>query len=368
MCRILPLALVALVACSGSPQRHVAPVRPAADVDPDGPHRDAVAAQVKPFIDSEIAQGIVIGLYDAGKLEIYGFGDGPGHKPPTGRTLFEIGSITKAYTSLLLADAAQARAVELDEPLADLLPPGITAPTRDDKAITLRQLSTHMSGLPGAPPSIAPNGSDPYGRYSEDQLYADLVRTPLAATPGTMVEFSNFGSGVLGFVLGKKLGRGFAAELKARVLDPLGLHDTYLSVPPAAEPRRASGTNDDLKPAGAWTWGALAGAGALISTARDQLALIDAELDAAAGAKGPLRDAMRLTQERQLDHAGENEGLGWQIDVHGRFWHNGGTGGFRSFVGFDPQTKRGVVILSSTSVTLVDHLNEAMYGVLDNNP
>jgi serine-type D-Ala-D-Ala carboxypeptidase/endopeptidase len=128
--------------------------------------------------------------------------------------------------------------------------------------------------------------------------------------------------------------------------------------------RHATGTDEDLRPAPAWTFDALAGAGALVSTARDQLAMIEAQLEAAAGSKELLRPAMRLTQEAQLARERDNMGLGWQIDGEGRYWHNGGTGGFHSFVGFDPKARRGVVVLASTSLSLVDHLGATMFRVL----
>lgn len=135
-------------------------------------------------------------------------------------------------------------------------------------------------------------------------------------------------------------------------------------MPATAAARRATGTNTDLKPVPPWTFDVLAPAGALISDAHDQLALIDAELDAAAGGKQPLRAAMRLTQEPQLDNQGANEGLGWQIDAKGRYWHNGETGGFHSYVGFDPKTRRGVVILSATALMPIDNLADVLYDVL----
>jgi hypothetical protein len=74
---------------------------------------------------------------------------------------------------------------------------------------------------------------------------------------------------------------------------------------------------------------------------------------------------MRLTQEPQLAKDGDNEGIGWQIDGAGRYWQDGGTGGFRSFVGFDPKTRRGVVVLASTSVSVIDHIVDDMYKLLD---
>jgi len=361
-----PVLVIALVACSSPAAPPARPVLPAADVDPDGPHRAAVAAQIQPFLDAEVLSGVVIGLYDAGKREIYGFGAGPGGKPPTGATLFEIGSVTKVFTGLLLADAVQRREVTLDAPIADLLPPGITVPTKDKAAITLKHLMLHSSGLPRLPPSLNAPKPDPYAGYGEEQLYQDLLATELETPPGTKIVYSNYGAGLLGFALGRKIGGGYAAALQDRVLAPLGLRDTYLGFPPGAP--RAEGTNEDLQPMVPWTFDALAGAGALVSNARDQLALIDAELDAVAGSKLPLRGPMRLTQEAQLDEVGANAGLGWVIDREGRYWHNGGTGGFHAFVGFDPKSRRGIVILAATSTSLVDHLANSLYKILDGEP
>ena len=361
-----PIVLV-VFACSHSPRVVEPPPVIASDA---GSHRDQVAAQVQPFLDAELVSGLVVGLYDAGKTEIYGFGTGPNHAPPDGTTLFELGPITKVYTALILADAVQRRELELDTPLAELLPPGVTVPTRDKVLITLKHLALHSAGLPHLPPSLVDHATDPdpYAGYGEDALYHDLIRTQLETPPGTQVMYSNYGGGLLGFALGKKLGGGYAKVLADRVLRPLELKDTFVVVPAALAPRRAGGTNDDLAKAAPWTFDALAGAAALVSSARDQLRLLELELDAAAGGQLPLRRAMKLTQEPQLDRTGDNEGLGWMIDSAGRYWHNGGTGGFHAFLGFDPKTKRGVVLLASTATSLVDRLSDAMYKILENAP
>lgn len=368
MSRRLALLFASLTACSGSAKRPHVPEKPA-DSDPDGPHRAAVAAQVQPFVDAEIVDGVVVGLYEQGKTEIYGFGKGPGGAPPTGKTLYEIGSVTKVFTSLLLADSVQRREVTLDTAVAELLPPGVVVPSKDKAPITLKHLALHASGLPRLPPSLMQDvRPDPYAGYGEDQLYKDLIATELQDPPGSRILYSNYGAGLLGFALGKKLGGGYEAIVKDRVLAPLGLASTTFGFPAGSEARRAQGTNDDLKPVPPWTFeDALAGAGALVSDARDQLALIDAELDGAAGGKAPLRAAMRFTQEEQLESQGANSGLGWSIDSAGRYWHNGGTGGFHAFVSFDTKTKRGIVVLASTSTMLVDALAERLYGVLDGN-
>jgi CubicO group peptidase (beta-lactamase class C family) len=358
--RRITLALL-VAACGGSP-RHAPPPRPAPAAPT--PHKTAVSNVIQPMVDAEIASAMVIGLYDGGKTEVYGFGKGPGGAPPTATTLFEIGSVTKVYTSLLFADAIQRREVALDQPVSELLPTGVSVPTRDGAAITLKHLALHSSGLPRLPSSIAPNAPDPYAKFDEETLYKDLAATKLEFAPGQEIVYSNYGVGLLGFALGKKLGTGYARALTDRILTPLGLKDTFITVPAAAAARRATGTNTDLKPVAPWTFDVLAPAGALISDAHDQLALIGAELDAAAGGKQPLRAAMRLTQEPQLDNQGPNEGLGWQIDAKGRYWHNGETGGFHSYLGFDPKTRRGIVILSATALMPLDNLADVLYDAL----
>jgi D-alanyl-D-alanine-carboxypeptidase/D-alanyl-D-alanine-endopeptidase len=362
--RLALLAPMLVAACGGSPQQ--APVKHAADSDAH-PHKAAVAALVQPLIDAEYAPGIVVGLYDAGKVEVYGFGKGPGNRAPDAYTLFEIGSVTRAFTSLLLTDAVQRKEVGLDTNLADLLPPGVTVPTRDQRTITLGELATHTSGLPRMPPSIAAKGNvaDPFAKYGEDALYSDLVHTQLGVAPGAGIIVSNFGAGVLGFALGRKLGLGFGAALAARVLEPLGLGSTYLAVPAGAKVRRATGTSSELVPVPYWYFDALAGSGALISDAHDLLVLVNAELEASSGSSQTLRKAMSLSQEPQLDHpTGDNEGLGWNIDSAGRYWQSGQTGGFYAFVGFDPKTRRGVVVLASTALKLLDRISGDMYKVL----
>ena len=362
MRRVAVLAVV--VACGGSsPPAQSA--QSASDRDPEGPRRAQVAANVQPMIDAELVTGIVVGLYDAGKLEIYGFGKGPGGKPPNGATLFELGAVTKPFTSLLLADSVQRREVQLDSPVAELLPVGVTAPTKDKQPITLRHLSVHSSGLPALPASVKV-GPDPYGTYTENLLYQDLVRTQLDSPPGERLHYSEFGVGLLGHLLGRKIGGGYESALDTRVLRPLGLKSTFVRVPQKEQARRANGTNEDLVPVPAWNYDALAGAGGLTSSVRDLLAFVAAELDASAGSQGTLRHAMRLTQEAQLARPGDNVGLGWQIDNIGRYWHSGGTGGFHSFVGFDPKTRRGVVVLASTNSTFVDQLATQLYKVLAN--
>ncbi len=353
----------------GLPAAKVQP--PDTAVDPDGPNRAAVAAQIAPYIDGQIASAIVVGLVDGTKHEIYGFAVDP-KRVPNGHSLFEIGSATKVYTGILLADAVQRKEVELDLPVADLLPAGVTVPTKNQLPITLKLLALHASGLPRLPPSLAASAdpANPYAKYTEEELYSDLLATKLEHSPGEVIVYSNYGMGLLGFALGRKHGSGFSVALQERVLDPLKLRETFVAaLPPAALAKFVPGTNPDLKPVPRWTFlDTLAGAGSIVSSAQDQLRFLDAQLAAAANVKGDLYPQLRFAQESQLEHAGQNESLGWQIDGEGRYWHNGGTGGHRFVMGFDIKTKRGVVVLAATSTSLVEFLVPVMYSVLDGTP
>ncbi|HEY6173822.1 MAG TPA: serine hydrolase, partial [Kofleriaceae bacterium] len=245
----LPLVIASQVALAGAcghnaPLTKPPPSQAAIDVER---YREQVDAQVQPLLDAELVSGLVIGLYNVGKSEIYGFGKGPGTGAPDGTTLFELGPVSNVYTMLLLADAVQRREVDLDTPVSELLPLGVTVPVRDKVAITLKHLALHSSGLPPQPPSIAARdpAPDPYAGYGENALYNDLIQSDLAARPGTQISYSPFGVGLLGFALGRKIGGGYAKVLDARVLRPLALKDTFVGVPAAAAARRAQGTDDD---------------------------------------------------------------------------------------------------------------------------
>jgi len=144
-----------------------------------------------------------------------------------------IGALTKIYTALLLADAVQRKELDFDTAVADLVPPGVSIPTRDRLSITLKHLALHSSGLPRVPPSMVTRGNDPdpYAKYDDDALYRDLAHTELEAPPGTQIVYSNYGSGLLGFVLGKKLGGSYDKAVRERIIAPLGLRDTFVKLP-----------------------------------------------------------------------------------------------------------------------------------------
>jgi CubicO group peptidase (beta-lactamase class C family) len=267
--------------------------------------------------------------------------------------VFEIGSVTKVFTALTLARLTVAGTTDLDEPLADLLPPGAQVPSRDRIKITLRHLATHTSGLPRLPTGMLlqallhPATPDPYAGCTTDRLLQSLARTRLGATPGRRFRYSNFGAGLLGLALAHRAGTDYETLIAREIGAPLGLTDTGVTVPPG---RLIQGHTGHGRPTPPWNLADLAGAGGLRSTAADMVTFLRAQL---AGESDP---AIRLTREvKHRINPFAWAHLGWmgrhlhaQQGGHLQLRHNGGTGGFSSFVGFDPEKSVGVVALSST--------------------
>jgi CubicO group peptidase (beta-lactamase class C family) len=338
----------------------------------------AVRAEVDPLIRNGHIVGLTVGVIDSSGTHVYGYGrarlDRPG--PPDGETVYEIGSITKVYTATLLAKLAIEGAVRLDEPLAGVLPAALVLP-ESARAITLEQVATHYSGLPRNPPNlglsfgdVVPPISNPWGRYRTDDLEAGVPRTRLRALPGERFEYSNYGYGLLGAALGRVGGKHFSALLEERVCAPLGLAQTSArTLDTAREPRDSPGYV--VGALGMFPWGlavrahpwtnpALPGGGSLTSTANDQLRFLAAQLasarDSAGG--GALAAAIDSTQRPRVPaQKGSRMALGWVVrDPHSAapdappvWWHNGGTGGFRSYIGFVPSHGVGVVVLANTT-------------------
>lgn len=305
------------------------------------------------------AVGIVVGLVDGSgeRFVVSGTTAPGGTTAPDPDSVFEIGSITKVFTSLVLADMVVRGEVGLDDPVAKLLPAEARVPERDGRAITLRDLSNQVSGLPRLPNNLKPaDGGDPYADYGPARLYEFLAGYKLPRAIGEKYEYSNLGVGLLGHALALKAGLSYEELVRRRVLEPLGMNDTAMALPDRLAARLAPGFDLLLKPVKNWRFDALAGAGALRSTARDMLKFLTAAMGRR---ETPLRRAFDLMlEDRRPTGAPDLEiGLGWHVwKKYGTeiVWHNGGTGGYRSFAGFDPAKKTGVVVLCDTSFGVDD--------------
>jgi D-alanyl-D-alanine-carboxypeptidase/D-alanyl-D-alanine-endopeptidase len=329
------------------------------------PSDSAIRAILQSRVDTKQTVGIVVGTLDHGRTSIYTAGS-PGAPGVAldGNTEFEIGSITKVFTASILADMVDKREVKLDDPVAKYLPTSVKVPSRNGKQITLLDLATQSSGLPRMPDNFHPKDqANPFADYTVDQMYAFLSSYQLLRDIGSKYEYSNLGVGLLGHALALRAGKSYEDLVTERILRPLGMSDTRITLSPSMKSRLTPGHSPTGAVVANWDLPTLAGAGALRSTANDLLKFLAANLDSSA----PLGRVLALTHvdRRDVDGVRMRIGLNWHIlntSERRLIWHNGGTGGYRTFIGFDTTGNRAVVVLSNQSISADDigfHLLDA---------
>jgi serine-type D-Ala-D-Ala carboxypeptidase/endopeptidase len=297
--------------------------------------------------------GLVIAFYQNGKESVQGFGKvgNANENPPDARTIFEIGSVTKIFTATLLAEMFDDGAAKPEDPISVFLPKDVRSPSLNGREITLVDLATHTSGLPRLPENLmatAKDQSDPYANYTTRDLYESLETVKLKSEPGAKSVYSNYGYGLLGKLLELKTGKSCEQLIQENICAPLGLDSTTTQLSREQAARMTPGHSPDGKVVSNWHFDALAGCGAVRSDAEDLLKFIAANL-------GPtdsrISRAFQNMQKCYFKGFASKVGLGWQITdtLQGLtiIWHNGGTGGYRSYVGFDKANKTGVVVLSN---------------------
>lgn len=295
--------------------------------------------------------GVAVAWVDADGTAFFQTGHFDGADSPaiTADTQFEIGSITKVFTALLLAESERAGKVNRQDPAAKyLLPAGDPAQAALAK-ISLLSLTTHTSGLASLPSNLgAATLENPYAAYGREALIEGLRVDGPRASDNAAANYSNFGVSVLGQALAAAWGSTYPEALRDQVLAPLGLKVTSLGLSGLPTPADLAQPHLGMKPVGPWTFEACAPAGALRSSARD-LALF---LEACLGRRPVLQEALRLSFEpqREFPDLGSRIALGWLVSGppdRTMVWHNGLTRGSHSFLGFDPKAGAGVVILAN---------------------
>jgi CubicO group peptidase (beta-lactamase class C family) len=281
-------------------------------------------------------------------IETYGSSGVP-DLPLNVDSVFEIMSNTKVLTALLLADMVHRGEVSFDDPVAKYLPVKFH---EHGGPITLLDLATYTSGLPNMPGNLPPDWwayPDPMVDYTEAKLYEFLTGYTPKYGPGTHYEYANLGFGLLGIALALRAGKSYEELLIERVCDPLGLLHTRITLTPEMRRRMVQGHDLAMKQTQFWNWPAMPGAGYVRSTARDLIAFVKANMGLI---ESPLREPMNrtVTVRRPTSLAGTAAGLGWFITSDGNeevVWKSGLSGGCNTFIGFSPQRRRGVVLLSN---------------------
>ena len=325
---------------------------------------DNVLTKLRERVDTfRQSVGIVAATFDANTQQTvpYGKSDSRNNRALDGDTVFEIGSITKVFTALLLAEMVTRGEVALDDPVSKYLPERVRVPERRGKQITLWHLASHTSGLPREPEGfVFRDDIDPYATFTTDQLYSAVANSWPQYEPGSYSTYSNLGFGLLGHVLALRANASWEELIISRICDPLNLADTRASLTPSMQERLAQGHRADLKPAMNWDFPpAIAGAGALRSTANDLVRFM--RVTSLPDPQGPLsRAAALLLEKRWLQIIlGNSPYLGWQVrKANGDeiIWHGGAMGGYCGHVGFSTKRKSGAVVLSNTAIYMIDHL------------
>jgi serine-type D-Ala-D-Ala carboxypeptidase/endopeptidase len=321
------------------------------------PIPDEVKDHIRLRVDNGGAGGIVVGLVGEGGTSFFAYGVAAKGGPALDEdSVFEIGSITKAFTALLLADAVLQRQTQLDDPVAKHVPADFKIPSKGDKSITLAHLATHRSGLPRLPSNLLPNDvTNPYADYTSERLRAFLAGYTLENDPGAAYAYSNLGVGLLGYVLALKAGQSYDDLVRSRLCAPLGMTHTACKLTADMQQHLARG-HAAGKPVSNWDLDALTGAGALRFTARDMTRLLAACLGLSTDRLTPLL-AKCLETRYPTGMPGIEIALGWHLDRRHDaeiVWHNGGTGGYHSYCGYRADRKLGVVVLTNCSEDIDD--------------
>jgi serine-type D-Ala-D-Ala carboxypeptidase/endopeptidase len=328
---------------------------------------------------------IVVGLVDPNGTQFYGYGNMSNANPITvdKDTIFAIGSITKVFTTILLADMVNSGLVNLDDPIEKYFPPSVKAPTYNGQKITLENLATHTSGLPEFPGSHCVsnlNGTDDEDslqarlffiecdkNYTFDQLYQDLSNTTLTSEPGLKFEYSTFGISLLGHILALKSGISYDRLLEERILNVLGMNSTSIVFSDAQKSRLAIGhlngkelpfwnTSRPIAPAG----GLHSSVADMLKFASANLGLIDTKINTA------MKESHIIIHDSRLGKAFSNNytayvSLGWIIATDFGIQiveHNGETAdGYNSFIALNTSKERGIVIIASASSIDIDIAN-----------
>lgn len=332
--------------------------------------------QIKDLIKKEVDQkrspSIVVGIADESGSRVISCGklDKKSKREADGNTLYEIGSITKVFTSLLLEDMAEHGELDVHDPISKFLPKSVKTPARDGREITLIDLSTQTSGLPRMPGNFAPKDyQNPFSDYTPEKLYEYLSTYKLTRGIGEKYEYSNTGVGLLGHILSISGKKDYEDLVRSRITIPLNMTSTVITLSPEMKGRLATGYDKNGKAVKNWTFSSLSGAGALLSTVNDMLIFLSANLGFV---KTPLTSEMRKTHAalHSTDTPGLKIGMAWHIwEMYGKeiLWHNGGTGGYRTFIGFDKENKRGIVVFSNSANGVDDiglHLLESRFKLI----
>lgn len=325
---------------------------------------EQIDALCQPYVDSQTVGGMTVGVIKGDQAFVRGYGQLSADKStkPDGQTIYEIGSVSKVFTGLLLAEAVIDSRVSLVTPAEDLLPKGVTMNRRHESLpIRLWHLSTHTSGLPRLPDNLSENWdvNDPYASYSGKQLAKFLGDYQPRKRPGEEHAYSNLATGLLGDLLARDQETDYESLLHRKILKPLELSDTGITLNDEQRKRLAPPHVDGGGAGHTWNFERLAGCGAIKSTVEDLLQLARACLNPPESDLGQAIELSWMVHQEPLNKGDFAMGLGWFVAHDGSTrWHNGETGGYHAAIFVSRPLKTVAVVLTNTATMEVDQLAE----------
>ena len=311
-----------------------------------------------PLVEDRIVDGLSVGYIEGKHYGIVHLGSSNRARGKANYlTVYEIGSVSKVFTGLLLADAVVRGEIDLFAAADVANPAEIRLPSRNGRSITWIDLSTHRSGLPRLPGNLhATDLVNPYRAYDSQKAAAFVNQYELPRQPGESQEYSNLGASVLGYLVAQKAGKSYQQLLRERIAEPLRMTDCTVSLSSDQKKRLATPHRPFGTATPPWTFADLPGAGGIHATMRDMMRFAKAQLTPPSGGIG---EAIELAwkQHSEADASGPATGLGWMIAGDGQTrWHNGETGGSHASLFINRELKCAVIVLCNTATDDVDQL------------
>ncbi len=321
----------------------------------------AVDSVMQPFMAQLNTVGASIAIFEDGKTYYYGYGETAkgNNSIPDNHTIFEIGSISKTFTATLLADAVNKNKIRLDDPVNKYLPDSIPPIAFNGIPVTIASLINHSSGIPRIPGNFGAGKTDPYFDYDDSKMFSFYKNFTPTRKPGDTYEYSNLAVGTVGVILERIHKDSYENMLFKTICKPLGMNDTKVYLQVQDSGRFAKGYSDGNF-AAPWNFKAFMGAGGIRSTVADLILYVQAQLGAAPRA---LNRDIQLTHTVTFKTKDATIGMAWHYIKPGKdqiLFHNGGTGGYRSYLAINLQKKFAVVILSNTTIGVDGVGNELM--------
>ncbi|PNQ72552.1 serine hydrolase [Hanstruepera neustonica] len=317
---------------------------------------DAVKENIQARVESGENVGISIAYIEGDQVDFYNYGttDLKHNIPVNEHTVYEIGSISKVFTCIMLADEVLKGTMKLSDPITMYLPKGVKVPNRNGKEITLLDLATHTSALPRMPDNFNPKDPrNPYVDYTPELIYEFLSSYELTRDIGSQYEYSNYAMGLLGHILELHTGKSYETLLIEKIAHPCNMMSTKLTLTDSMKNHLAKPHAQGVEVSN-WDLTGLAGAGGIRSTTEDMVRFLQVNMGVS---KPAIFEAMTFSQQVAYENQDDQFkiGLGWHYAQNGDdtiIWHNGATGGYKSFTGFVDGTQKGVVVLGNADTDI----------------